>query len=89
MNKLNIKMKYEKLRNYNEKSFKTILLEKLGASPEVEDFNYEIHFNDEGCIVKTSSDSYDKALLYKLFIGSVSPIDDLYDEISNLDISII
>lgn len=88
MNKLDITMKYEKSHNYNEQLFKTILLEKLGASPKIEDFNYEIYFNDEGCIVKTSSDSYDKALLYKFFVGSVSPIDDLYDEISNLDISI-
>lgn len=87
MNSLDIELKFKRLEKYNQSDFEKKLIERLNAEPKLDDFNFEILFNDKNCLIKLSSNIFNKEALLKLFTGSIVPLDDIYDNISDLEIS--
>lgn len=87
MSSLDIELKFKQLEKYNQNDFEAKLIERLNAEPKLDDFNFEIFFNDKSCLIKLSSNMFNKEALLKLFTGSIVPLDDIYDNISDLEIS--
>ena len=87
MNSLDIELKFKRLEKYNQSDFEKKLIERLNTEPKQDDFNFEILFNDKNCLIKLSSNKFNKETLLKLFTGSIVPLDDIYDNISDLEIT--
>ena len=87
MNSLDIELKFKRLEKYNQSDFEKKLIERLNTEPKQDDFNFEILFNDKNFLIKLSSNKFNKETLLKLFTGSIVPLDDIYDNISDLEIS--
>lgn len=86
MNKLEVKFSYNRLNGYSEDEFKKILISKIDEEPKEENIQYEISFNEEGCII--TAKSFLPLEMLQIYIeGNILRIEEEYKYISEFTIS--
>lgn len=86
MNEIKVKLTYKCLEGYNENDFKKILISKIDEGPKEENIQYEILFNEDGCIIVAKS-TYPLKMLQFYIEGNILRIDEEYKHISDFTIS--
>lgn len=86
MNEIKVKLTYNCLEGYDENDFKKILVSKIDEEPKEENIQYEISFNENGCII-TAKSIYPLKMLQMYIEANILRIDEEYKYISDFAIS--
>lgn len=87
MNEIKVKLTYNCLDGYDENDFKKILVSKIDEEPKEENIQYEILFNEDGCIITAKSIIYSSEMLRIYIEANILRINEEYKYISDFDIS--
>lgn len=87
MDELKVKLTYNRLDGYNEDDFKRILISKIEEEPKEENIQYEILFNEDGCIITAKSSIYSLKMLQIYIEANILRVDEEYEYISEFAIS--